>query len=73
MTNKTKNILAIEREESKTPSTRQCKWVTLIYFIYFIVSCEDEYSKAQGGSVDPLDLKKIMLSVKLRQIKRKIY
>jgi hypothetical protein len=30
---KTKNILAIERKESKTPSTRQCKWITLIYFI----------------------------------------
>jgi hypothetical protein len=57
-TNKMKNILAIEREESKTPITRQCKWVTLIYFIYFILSCRDIYIKAQGGSVDPLDFKK---------------
>jgi hypothetical protein len=32
--------------------------VTLIYFIYFILSCRDEYSKAQGGLVDPLDFKK---------------
>jgi hypothetical protein len=55
---KRKNILAIEREGSKTPSTRQYKWVTLIYFIYFILSCRDGYSKAQGGSVDPLDFKK---------------
>jgi preprotein translocase subunit SecY len=58
MTKKKKNILAIEREESKTPSTRQCRWVTLIYFIYFILSCTDEYSKAQEESVDPLDFKK---------------
>jgi hypothetical protein len=66
MAKKMKNILAIERKESKTPSTRQCKWVTLIYFIYFILSCRDGYIKAQGGgSVDPLDFKKIMLSVKL--------
>jgi hypothetical protein len=57
-TNKTKNILAIEREESKTPSTRQCKWVTLIYFIYFILSCRDGYIRAQVGLVDPLEFKK---------------
>jgi hypothetical protein len=43
------NILVIEGEESKTPSTRQYKWVTLIYLIYFILSCRDIYSKAQRG------------------------
>jgi hypothetical protein len=46
------NILTIERK-SKTPSTRQCKWVTLFYFIYFILSCRDRYSKAQGGQLTP--------------------
>jgi hypothetical protein len=56
-TKKRKNILAIEREESKTPSMRQCKWVTLIYFIYFLLSCRDRYSKAQGGQSTPLILK----------------
>jgi hypothetical protein len=51
-------MLAIVKEESKTSSMRQCKWITLIYFIYFILSCRDGYSKAQGGSVDPLYFKK---------------
>jgi hypothetical protein len=57
-------MLAIEREESKTSSTRKCKWVTLIYFIYFILPCRDGCNKAQGGSVDPINFK-IMLSIKL--------
>jgi hypothetical protein len=52
---KKKNMPAIEREESKTPRTRQCKWITLIYFI---LPCRDKCSKAQGGSVDPLNFKK---------------
>jgi hypothetical protein len=33
MTKKEKNMSAIEREELKALSTRQCKWATLIYFI----------------------------------------
>jgi hypothetical protein len=36
----------IEREEPKTPSMRQYKWVTLIYFI---LPYKDVCSKAQGG------------------------
>jgi hypothetical protein len=37
------------REELKTPSTRQYKWIILIYFIYFILPCRDRCSKAQSG------------------------
>jgi hypothetical protein len=47
------------REELKTPSTRQYKWVILIYFIYFILPCRGRCSKARGeGLVDPLNFKK---------------
>jgi hypothetical protein len=35
MTKKRKKILAIEREKSKIPSTRQYMWVTLILFHFF--------------------------------------
>jgi hypothetical protein len=45
-------MLAIEREDSKTPSTRQYEWVTLIYFIYFILPCRDRcmIENDMGGS-----------------------
>jgi hypothetical protein len=45
-TKKRKNMPTIEREEPKTPSMRQYKWVTLIYFI---LPYKDVCSKAQGG------------------------